>query len=115
MPRALIVDDDPALLVAVAREIRSIADAHLAQDLHDATSLIFRNEYALALVDEHVGGGRGRDLLGLLRLRAMQTRRILMCAAEIVHAEQNRTWEALLVKPFTSVELRYLLGGLVVC
>lgn len=112
LPRILIVDDDPALLVAIAREVRSIADAHLARDLHDATSLIFHNEYALVLVDERLGNGCGRDFLGLVRIRAMQTRRVLMSTGEIILREPNPAWEALLLKPFTSAELRHRLGEL---
>ena len=113
LPRILIVDDDPALLVAIARELRPIADAHLSRDLHDATSLIFHNEYALALVDERLGNGCGRDFLGLVRIRAMQTRRVLMSAGEvIIRREPNPAWEALLLKPFTSAELQHLLAEL---
>jgi len=108
LPRILIVDDDPAMLVAIAREIRTLADAHLARDLHDATSLIFHHEYALVLVDERIGNGCGRDFLGLVRIRSMQTRRILMCLPENVRREPNPSWEVLLFKPFTSAELRYL-------
>jgi DNA-binding response OmpR family regulator len=112
LPRVLIVDDDPSMLVAIAREIRPVADAHLARDLHDATSLIFRNEYAAAIVDERLGNGCGRDFLGLVRIRGMPTRRVLMCVGEIVRPPPNPAWEAVLVKPFTSAELLFLLEGL---
>lgn len=110
LPRVLIVDGDPALLVAIAREIRSAADTHLARDLHDATSLIFHHEYALVLVDERIEGGCGRDFLGLVRIRSMQTRRILMCPTETLRREPSPSWDVLLLKPFTSAELRYLVA-----
>jgi len=112
LPRALIVDDDPAVLVAIAREIRTLADAHLARDLHDATSLIFRNEYAVAVVDERLGNGCGRDFLGLVRIRSMQTRRVLMCASEMLRRGPSPSWDVLLVKPFTWVELRHVVEDL---
>lgn len=112
LPRVLIVDDDPALLVAIARELRPIADAHLARDLHDATSLIFHHEYALVLVDERIEGGCGRDFLGLVRIRSMQTRRILMSPTRTPRRALNPSWDVLLLKPFTSAELRYLVADI---
>ena len=70
------------------------------------------DKVALALVDERLGNGCGRDFLGLVRIRAMQTRRVLMSAGEIIRREPNPAWEALLLKPFTSAELQHLLGEL---
>ena len=59
----LLVDDDPSFVRACARSWRSRCSVLAAHSREDALTIATANEVHLALVDHHLGGCTGLDLI----------------------------------------------------
>ena len=103
----LVVDDDPAirLLCRVNLEL----DGHSVTEagtLDDAREAIVEDTFDLVILDVHVAGGDGRDLLAELR-RSKPELPVALLTGSADRSELVRTGaDALIPKPFTLEELR---------
>jgi DNA-binding response OmpR family regulator len=103
----LVVDDDPAirLLCRVNLEL----DGHSVTEagtLDDAREAIVEDTFDLVILDVHVAGGDGRDLLAELR-RSKPQLPVALLTGSADRSELVRTGaDALIPKPFTLEELR---------
>jgi CheY-like chemotaxis protein len=103
----LVVDDDPAirLLCRVNLEL----DGHEVTEagtLDDAREAIVTNNFDLVILDVHVAGGDGRDLLAELRTTRPHLP-VALLTGSADRSELVRTGaDALIPKPFTLEELR---------
>ncbi len=110
MEKVLLVDDEPGVLAALARELRTgpweiITCESPAQALHE----IDRQPLALVLADYRMPGINGVELLEYCRLRRPATMRIIMSG----YSERDILLEAInrasvfryLCKPWNSEEL----------
>jgi DNA-binding response OmpR family regulator len=103
----LVVDDDPAirLLCRVNLEL----DGHSVTEagtLDDAREAMVEDTFDLVILDVHVAGGDGRDLLAELR-RSKPELPVALLTGSADRSELVRTGaDALIPKPFTLEELR---------
>ena len=103
----LVVDDDPAirLLCRVNLEL----DGHSVTEagtLDDAREAMVEDTFDLVILDVHVAGGDGRDLLAELR-RSKPELPVALLTGSADRRELVRTGaDALIPKPFTLEELR---------
>jgi len=80
-PTILIVDDDPVLRRALARELRQY-EVLEAEGIDQAlTRLIENREICAVVADQHLGDGLGSDLLSEVKRRAPWSVRVLMSGA----------------------------------
>src|SRR5262249_51993255 len=105
----LVVDDDPQLRHALARELRAHGyDASSAGGYSEAMQCFRERAYDVLLTDLRMEGGDGMDLILALRESAPGTRPVLMSA----HATARDSQRALdlgavrvLCKPFDTREM----------
>jgi len=103
----LVVDDDPAirLLCRVNLELDG-HDVTEAGTLDDARDAMVDDEFDLVILDVHVAGGDGRDLLAELR-ETKPKLPVALLTGSAHRSELLRTGaDALIPKPFTLEELR---------
>jgi DNA-binding response OmpR family regulator len=104
----LVVDDDPAirLLCRVNLEL----DGHTVTEagtLDDARDAIVSDNFDLVILDVHVAGGDGRDLLAELRTTKPDLP-VALLTGSADRSELTRTGaDAFIPKPFTLEELRH--------
>jgi DNA-binding response OmpR family regulator len=103
----LVVDDDPAirLLCRVNLELdgHAVTEAGTLEDARDAMEV---DRFDLVILDVHVAGGDGRDLLAELR-RQKPNLPVALLTGSANRNELLRTGaDALIPKPFTLEELR---------
>jgi DNA-binding response OmpR family regulator len=103
----LVVDDDPAirLLCRVNLEL----DGHTVTEagtLEDAREAMVGRDFDLVILDVHVAGGDGRDLLAELRTSKPQLPVALLTGTADRSELIREGADALIPKPFTLEELR---------
>ena len=103
----LVVDDDPAirLLCRVNLELdgHSVTEAGTLDDARDA---MVDDDFDLIILDVHVAGGDGRDLLAELRVSKPATPVALLTGSADKNELLRTGADALIPKPFTLEELR---------
>ena len=103
----LVVDDDPAirLLCRVNLELdgHSVTEAGTLDDARDA---MVGDDFDLIILDVHVAGGDGRDLLAELRVSKPATPVALLTGSADKNELLRTGADALIPKPFTLEELR---------
>ena len=106
-PLVLVVDDEPAirLLCRVNLELEGF-DVREAANLAEARAAIEAEAPAVILLDMHVGRERGATLLPEIRLRVPRIAVALVTGSvEVEHGKRPAGADAVIVKPFTIVEL----------
>jgi DNA-binding response OmpR family regulator len=103
----LVVDDDPAirLLCRVNLEL----DGHAVTEagtLEDAREAMVVDTFDLIILDVHVGGGDGRDLLAELRTSKPELPVALLTGTADRSELIREGADALIPKPFTLEQLR---------
>jgi DNA-binding response OmpR family regulator len=103
----LVVDDDPAirLLCRVNLELDGHTVAEAAT-LDDAREIIVDDSFDLVILDVHVAGGDGRDLLAELRTTKPELPVALLTGSADRNELLRTGADALIPKPFTLEELR---------
>ena len=103
----LVVDDDPAirLLCRVNLELdgHAVSEAGTLDDARDAMEV---DRFDLVILDVHVAGGDGRDLLAELRRRKPDLPVALLTGSANRNELLRTGADALIPKPFTLEELR---------
>ncbi len=84
MQRILIVDDEPAILLAISSYLTtSHSDVHIAEDFVTADGLLAANEYDAVITDLRLGGDdetEGLQIIRLVRERQPRAKTILLTA-----------------------------------
>lgn len=82
-PRVLLVDDEPAILRALERELEDVADVTTATSVSDALDLVSqRRPYDIVVADLRLPDRWGDELLAHVAARWPATRRLLLTADE---------------------------------
>jgi CheY-like chemotaxis protein len=79
-PRVLIVDDEPAILRVLTRELGDSAEVTTAGSVTEALALVEAQVFDVVVADLRMPDRWGDELLAHLAARAPQTRRLLLTA-----------------------------------
>jgi DNA-binding response OmpR family regulator len=107
-----VVDDEASLRKLVDRILRQAGyDTLLAANASDALRLYEGNapEIGLVLLDWHLPGISGKEVLALLLQRRPDLRIVLMTGGREATTDEHATLDsvAILLKPFTAMELMF--------
>lgn len=109
MTRVLVVDDDDALRVAVARDLQRVGfEVETAPNVEQAIGVLTQGAIDVLLTDLRMTGADGIDLLRSARLLSANTRALLMSGfgtARDYQVAVDLGAVRVLCKPFTSAEL----------
>jgi two-component system, NtrC family, response regulator PilR len=102
----LLVDDEPALLRALADELAEIAEVSTALTVADALELIAERTYDIVVADLRLPDRWGDELLAHVAARSPGTRRLLLTADEnprrtVRELIEDGVVEACFQKPWT--------------
>lgn len=89
MPRALIIDDEPSVQLALKRWFeRQGYDVHVASDGHEALAQLanlYDDQLDVILCDLHLPGVPGLEILsGLAKHRPLLAARLILCTGDAV-------------------------------
>ena len=76
----LLVDDEPGILQALARELADVAEVTTASTVSDALALVARAPYDIVVADLRLPDRWGDELLAHVAARFPATRRLLFTA-----------------------------------
>lgn len=79
-PAVLLVDDEPAILRALARELEDVAEVTTVESVSDALQLVEHNLYDIVVADLRLPDRWGDELLAHVAARSPSTRRLLLTA-----------------------------------
>ncbi len=79
-PTVLLVDDEPAILRALARELEDVAEVTTVESVSDALELVEHNLYDIVVADLRLPDRWGDELLAHVAARSPSTRRLLLTA-----------------------------------
>lgn len=79
-PSVLLVDDEPALLRALARELEDVADVTQSGSVADALELLGGRRFDIVVADLRLPDRWGDELLAHVAARSPSTRRLLLTA-----------------------------------
>ena len=79
-PSVLIVDDEPAILRALTRELEAFADVTTARSVADALELVAKQVFDTVVADLRLPDRWGDELLAHVAARSPSTRRVLFTA-----------------------------------
>jgi two-component system OmpR family response regulator len=111
-PRALIVDDDPAVAKLLSRCLSQCGwDANMSPSVPMAMEQFAEREYALAVCDVNVGTGDGIGLAKEL-LKKKPSLFVIIASGKPENLERARAegFARCLQKPFTMEEFQALVG-----
>lgn len=80
LPKVLLVDDEPMLLGALARELEEIAEVTTLESVEDALALVEERTFDIVVADLRLPDRWGDELLAHVAARSPATRRILLTA-----------------------------------
>src|ERR1044072_7543304 len=102
-PRALVVDDDPALrmLIRVNLELEGF-DVEEAAPVHAADASVRDQRPDVVLLDVHLGGVASHDLLARLRAEGLP---VALVTGSVDVEEYRTSADAVVAKPFVPQEL----------
>jgi DNA-binding NtrC family response regulator len=99
--RVLVVDDDPALLRALARVLAAHFEVDLVPGVTSALAKLALTQYAAVVADEKMADGSGRGLLAVVRERYPSCRRILISGYDVPSDRAlDPAYDYFLAKPF---------------
>lgn len=106
----LLVDDDPAVLRAVARALRGDMDVYTAEDADEAIAFLAKNAVDVIVSDVDMPGISGLELLSFVRREHPAIVRVLITgaatAARAIDAINEGEVARFFVKPFNLGALR---------
>lgn len=115
--QVLVVDDEEVIRSSLARELRGIgAVAREACGNVDAIVQlqVVERTFDVAIVDAHLDGDDGRELLRLLQDEHPEVRRVLMSghltSVDFTHAELSGLAHQVITKPWRQADLERALG-----
>lgn len=111
-PRVLIIDDEPAIVRAMQRWLRTRADVVGTTDPHEAVALAQREQFALVLCDLHMPEMSGMDLLAELREKAPATAARVVIMTGSTQAETVHAGVRVVGKPIDAAVLKELFDAL---
>jgi two-component system response regulator PilR (NtrC family) len=76
----LVVDDEPAILRALSRELEEVADVSSAGSVTDALALVGTHRFDVVVADLRLPDRWGDELLAHVAARSPSTRRLLLTA-----------------------------------
>jgi two-component system response regulator GlrR len=76
----LLVDDEPAILRALARELAEVAEVTSAASVNDALRLVADKRFDIVVADLRLPDRWGDELLAHVAARSPATRRLLLTA-----------------------------------
>jgi response regulator RpfG family c-di-GMP phosphodiesterase len=76
----LLVDDEPAILRALSRELSDVADVTSAESVSDALDLVGERRFDVVVADLRLPDRWGDELLAHVAARSPTTRRLLLTA-----------------------------------
>ena len=79
-PTVLLVDDEPAILRALARELSDVADVTSTGNVTDALALVAGQRFDIVVADLRLPDRWGDELLAHVAARSPSTRRLLLTA-----------------------------------
>lgn len=79
-PSVLIVDDEPAILRALARELADVADVTSTVSVNDALEFVNDRRFDIIVADLRLPDRWGDELLAHVAARSPTTRRLLLTA-----------------------------------
>jgi CheY-like chemotaxis protein len=104
-PRALVVDSDRLVRVSICRALETVGyRAYGVASIADALAML-SEAYDLALVDVHLGDGKGLEFVRVLDSAAPRTRVVVVGAHPAPAGNLPRNIVAWLRKPFELDEL----------
>jgi response regulator RpfG family c-di-GMP phosphodiesterase len=78
--RVLVVDDEPAILRALGRELADVATVRTAGSVNEALTLVDNEVFDVVIADLRMPDRWGDELLAYVAARAPETRRLLLTA-----------------------------------
>ena len=112
LPTILVVDDEPSICNAIARQLRGRFRTVSAGDAETALALLERESPVAVIADYYLPGRKGHELLREVRNHYPQIRRILLTGAPEVEFEALRAEgvaDGYFAKPWSAQELSELL------
>jgi len=106
LPRALIVDDEKEVADAYALRLRGVCAVETVYDGADALSRIDEQSYDLVLLDRHMPGLSGDEVLERLAARAFTGRVIMVTAIDPGFDVLDMPFDDYLCKPLEREDLR---------
>lgn len=79
-PTVLLVDDEPAILRALSRELADVADVTSTGSVTDALEIVSRRRFDIVVADLRLPDRWGDELLAHVAARSPSTRRLLLTA-----------------------------------
>jgi response regulator RpfG family c-di-GMP phosphodiesterase len=79
-PTVLLVDDEPAILRALTRELSDVADVTSTSSVTEALVLVANHRYDIVVADLRLPDRWGDELLAHVAARSPSTRRLLLTA-----------------------------------
>jgi response regulator RpfG family c-di-GMP phosphodiesterase len=76
----LLVDDEPAILRALSRELADFAEVTSSMNVSDALALVGEHRYDVVIADLRLPDRWGDELLAHVAARSPTTRRLLLTA-----------------------------------
>jgi CheY-like chemotaxis protein len=108
LPTVLVVDDEPAICKAIARQLRGRFRIVSAGEAETALALLAQEAPVAVVADYYLPGRKGHELLREIRDRHPRVRRILLSGAPEVEIEALRAEglaDRYLAKPWSAQEL----------
>ena len=106
LPRALIVDDEKEVADAYALRLRGLCDIQTAYDGASALSIVADEEIDVVLLDRHMPGMSGDDVLSELTDREYEGRVIMVTAIDPGFDVLDMPFDDYLCKPVDREDVR---------